>query len=496
MAIHSDTDWMMAAVDDRQRQADPSPTVGPESKPSRFIYLSEAKPSFSSLRKPKLPAIDEQRSSSAPAGAASALPGGTSDLSGATSEAKRRRSSFSALAGAVLVGFRSAKAPPSLATDLLGLSSSEKQTYTGAAVVHAEVLAKCAWGGQIILTQAAWDEMGDSLPSGTHVLSLGTHTVDGSAPMVLMELVPNGLRTRSFPSIMGQGTQRSKPLDRGLRHGIGRPDSSPQHEGPARPLVQQLAPGFRDSPDPTGEMAIVFVATKLPAVAEAVRQKAVEIYGDRLRGLLNVHAGYECKEPEPCKFTLAFRTFEGAVRFSAGFHLQLLEAPWPQELLTYPGCEVQHDHKGEVIFRGLRARIGIAFGKPTSRKPLGSGRADYFGPLANLAARVMGSAAYGQTLLEASAKLSIDWTADAPRLVADDRVSVNTSPAESRRAPAEGQAKPHGGSVPLHVLIPVPACGDLEDYIAIRVLGRFGLKGVPRPPVLAEALPRRLVSGR
>ena len=230
---------------------------------------------------------------------------------------------------------------------------SLQMIYTGTAVEHARTLAKCAWGGQIILTEAAWEEIGDSLPSGTHVLSLGLHTVDGSSPMALVELVPNGLSARIFASLQ----------------------SGTNSDGQVRPRVERLAPGYRDSPDPDTEMAIVFVSTHIPAAEEAIVRKAIELFGDRVRGLLNVHGGYECKEPEPGKFTLSFRTFQGAVRFSAELHLQLLDAGWPAALLRFPCCGDEYDDEGGLIYRGLRARIGIAFSKPTSRKPLSSGRA-------------------------------------------------------------------------------------------------------------------------
>ena len=233
---------------------------------------------------------------------------------------------------------------------------SRQSVYMGTAVAHAKTLAKCAWGGQVVLTEAAWEEMGDSLPSGTHVLSLGLHTVDGSSPMALMELVPNGLSERDFAS---------------LRSGVN-------SDGRGRPKVERLTPGYRDSPDPNTEMAIVFVSTHIPAAEEATVRKAIELFGDRVRGLLNVHGGYECKEPEPGKFTLSFGTFQGAVRFSAELHLQLLDACWPAELLRFPCCGDEYDDEGGLIYRGLRARIGIAFSKPTSRKPLSSGRAGKF----------------------------------------------------------------------------------------------------------------------
>jgi hypothetical protein len=101
------------------------------------------------------------------------------------------------------------------------------------------------------------------------------------------------------------------------------------------------------------------------------------------------------------------------------------------------------------VFRGLRARVGIAYGTPTMRKPLNSGRADYFGPLPNLAARVMASAAYGQTLVEPTLQLrGVAWDSTAPVLRSWDE-------------------------------------SDPDDVL-LTVLGRFSLKGVPHEVTLAQ----------
>ena len=40
------------------------------------------------------------------------------------------------------------------------------------------------------------------------------------------------------------------------------------------------------------------------------------------------------------------------------------------------------------MWRGLHARVGVAFGLGCTRKPLNTGRADYFGAVPNLAARM------------------------------------------------------------------------------------------------------------
>ena len=58
------------------------------------------------------------------------------------------------------------------------------------------------------------------------------------------------------------------------------------------------------------------------------------------------------------------------------------------------------DADGGKIGARLKVAMGCAFGANCFKKPLAaSGRADYFGPLANLAARVMGQAHPGQVLV-------------------------------------------------------------------------------------------------
>jgi class 3 adenylate cyclase len=308
--------------------------------------------------------------------------------------------------------------PPTNISD----TANERWTYEGLGVDLARRLACTAYGGQIVMTQAAWERMGGSLPSGVHMLSLGVVALETEpVPLALMELVPNRLSSRDFEPFAG---------------------------------ARVVSPGYRQAPNPDEEMAIVFVATSLPQNIEALHvAEAVLMYADALRNLLNSFEGYECKEPEPGKFTLAFRSFAAALGFAASFHTTLLRLPWPAPLLLADKCGQEMDNAGRLLFRGLRARIGIAFAKPTSRKPLHSGRADYFGPLPNLAARVMGSAQYGQTLLEVSAKLDVQWS--------------------------EGEAQLDGAYSP-------------TDPVRLKLLGRFRLRGVPQPAVLAYSLPASL----
>jgi adenylate cyclase len=60
------------------------------------------------------------------------------------------------------------------------------------------------------------------------------------------------------------------------------------------------------------------------------------------------------------------------------------------------GCSPEYDAESNLIWRGLRIRIGMSYGMVSNQKPLNTGRADYFGMLPNGAARVMALATPGQ----------------------------------------------------------------------------------------------------
>lgn len=103
--------------------------------------------------------------------------------------------------------------------------------FAGPAVTLPLVLTYAGRGGQVILSELAWDSVKPIVtqhPGAVSIISLGMHVVsdDFPNPMLLMEVMPNLLARRVFSRIM---TKR---------------------------LVE---PGFRDAPDPKEPMAIVFV---------------------------------------------------------------------------------------------------------------------------------------------------------------------------------------------------------------------------------------------
>lgn len=103
-------------------------------------------------------------------------------------------------------------------------------SFHGPALAFGSVLTYCARGGQILLSEAAWESVKPTIfqhPGAVQVKSMGVHIIsdDFPTPMLLMEVMPNLLAKRYFPPIV---TQR------------------------------MLEPGFREAPAIDYPMAIVF----------------------------------------------------------------------------------------------------------------------------------------------------------------------------------------------------------------------------------------------
>lgn len=375
-------------------------------------------------------------------------------------------------------------------------SSAYFADFVGPAEEAARVLSEVAHGGQVVLSEPAWKAVQDQLPGQPQVISLGTYALQDPLfpiPAMLMEVMPQALAKRSFPP-------------------------------PRR--AQMVEPGYRDAPSPANDVAIAqmrVVKPKEVADAEAAGEgitddaiiRIITAYNVALaravraaRSLLRTHGGYECKEPEPGKLTVAFTSLDSAVRWGAALQSALLDLPWPQEVLSWEECrEVRESeeeeglgldeayalemndpshkgaisvpastldslesdilqgidgsgvtsgglsHAGGIVWRGLRVRVGIACGVPTSKAPLNTGRADYFGTIPNLAARLMSLAQSGQVLVDGAKVLSlrpVNWRED-------------------------------GGILPGNDTFP--------QGIEIYPLGQFAIKGLDDPRSVYQALP-------
>ncbi|KAH0542926.1 hypothetical protein FGG08_002695 [Glutinoglossum americanum] len=133
---------------------------------------------------------------------------------------------------------------------------------------------------------------------------------------------------------------------------------------------------------PMGDLSLVFTdiknSTQLWESYPIAMRSAIRVHNAIMRRQLRIIGGYEVKT-------------EGDA-----FMSQLLEAPWPSEVLqSVQGGEVQ-DSDGNVIFRGLSVRMGAHWGSPVCEPDPITGRMDYFGPMVNRASRISSVADGGQ----------------------------------------------------------------------------------------------------
>lgn len=325
--------------------------------------------------------------------------------------------------------------------------------YLGPAEEACRALSDCAHGGQVILSESAWSAVQHQLPAGPTVISLGTHAFKEpcfSEPILLMEVMPKLLSRRTFPR--------------------------PKH-------TTMIDSGYRDAPAANSIVTIAHLKIVKPSIViEAERHlqdevvdasskdvlhlfaQSVSIASKVIRKLLKEYGGYECKEPQPGKFTLAFADLEAAIRWAAAVQAALVGINWPEAILEWNECAPAFDiddgdhssdngsylsdsevaipksestqwHDGSirvgtkqwagkvVLWRGLPVRIGMASGVPLSKAPLNTGRADYYGTIPNLAARLVQIARPGQILFDAAkldTLLNIKWSGGRAYLSGDN----------------------------------------------------------------------------
>lgn len=273
--------------------------------------------------------------------------------------------------------------------------------FSGHGVSFVSHLVKVTNPGQIIFSGATWAPIQNTMPPESQCLSLGRHIIDDhyAHPVRLFELLPNEAEGREFPDL---ATKRRIDL------------------------------GYRNAPSIEKDVVIVFVKGHKPElvrkyeerreiqnIPESEIQALIAAYYESLtlfvaivRHRLKKHGGYECKEPEMGKFTLAFHDLSSAIRWACHIHAELLRIDWPMRLLELDECQEKWHENRILIHRGLGVKIGMAYGKAGQKKPLITGRADYFGSLANVAARVMALARPGQVMIHSGTGFvseEIEW---------------------------------------------------------------------------------------
>lgn len=190
---------------------------------------------------------------------------------------------------------------------------------------------------------------------------------------------------------------------------------------------------------PQGMVSLVFTDIKNSTMLweshyDSMRS-AIKLHNEVMRRQLRIIGGYEVKT-EGDAFMVAFSTVTSAVLWCFAVQQQLLDVPWPQEILNSPHCRAVHDAEGNVIFRGLSVRMGIHYGRPVCEVDPVTKRMDYFGPMVNRAARIESVADGGQitvskdfieeihALLEAHIESDRSGSTGSEETLADDILSL------------------------------------------------------------------------
>jgi adenylate cyclase len=165
---------------------------------------------------------------------------------------------------------------------------------------------------------------------------------------------------------------------------------------------------------PQGEVTLVFTdiknSTMLWESYPIAMRSAIKLHNELMRRHLRIIGGYEVKT-EGDAFMVAFQTVTSALLWTFTIQSQLLEVPWPQEILNSIHGQEVLDTDGNRIFRGLSVRMGIHFGRPVCEQDPVTGRMDYFGPMVNRSARIQSVADGGQITV------SSDFIAEIQRLL-------------------------------------------------------------------------------
>ncbi|KAH7118821.1 hypothetical protein B0J11DRAFT_77667 [Dendryphion nanum] len=180
------------------------------------------------------------------------------------------------------------------------------------------------------------------------------------------------------------------------------------------PIDQTLARLDSEVDAPTGDVSLVFTdiknSTLLWETYPIAMRSAIKQHNELMRRQLRIIGGYEVKT-EGDAFMVAFPTVTSALLWCFTIQSQLLDVPWPQEILSSVNGQEVVDADGNVIFRGLSVRMGIHWGTPVCEVDPVTKRMDYFGPMVNRASRISSVADGGQITV------SSDFIAEIQRLL-------------------------------------------------------------------------------
>jgi adenylate cyclase len=155
---------------------------------------------------------------------------------------------------------------------------------------------------------------------------------------------------------------------------------------------------------PIGDVGIVFTdiksSTLLWETYPSAMRSAIKLHNEVMRRQLRIIGGYEVKT-EGDAFMVSFPTATSALLWCFAVQQQLLEVPWPTEVVSSVLGQEVFDNDHTLIFKGLSVRMGVHWGHPVCENDPVTRRMDYFGPMVNRASRISAVADGGQITVSA-----------------------------------------------------------------------------------------------
>jgi len=171
---------------------------------------------------------------------------------------------------------------------------------------------------------------------------------------------------------------------------------------------------------PDGDIVLVITdIVKAAALWEfnaTAMRDATLLHNDLIRSEIKKHGGYEAAlirngATGEGSFCVAFQDVKSAVEWCMDVQHELLKVEWPEALLAHPSAaEEIGDVEDKVLFKGLRVRMGLHYGKPKAVKDPVSRRIEYIGPVINSTARITSMAHGGQILMSQEIKKQLKDT--------------------------------------------------------------------------------------
>eukprot|EP00667_Euglena_gracilis_P001809 EG_transcript_1810 len=213
--------------------------------------------------------------------------------------------------------------------------------------------------------------------------------------------------------------------------------------------------GLQNAQGPRGIVTLLFTdiqsSTVLWETDEECMEEALAQHDNVFRTTLQTCNGFEIKT-EGDAFMCAFGSAADCAKFCVAVQHRLMEVKWPKLLYANKAACIEDDGLGNIIWKGLRVRMGFHTGEPSAQENPLTQRTDYFGKDVNYASRISSVGAGGQIVVSSASVKQLLPLCEAPGVTFED-------------------TEPFG--MPIGERYPVPSLECFLEYV-----GRRPLKGI------------------